>query len=240
MVFGFLRRGGVFDRVERRRLDVRFVEVSAPRALLNLIGSCFGGLGVPFLLLSMAVERRARYVLLREFQGSRFQSGVYTRGWLRQGVILRSHVVMTCTGYVVSLGSLLLERASTWDAPIIIVCQLPTGALYRVFEPPHELLAKALKFKGDGGPYAPSQILLDRLYREVVNVEYPYTYATCTSENNLEQCSGEMAIISLDDHIATLLYAVNIASAKHLLTGERRPITTNEITLKPSDPGVSP
>ena len=243
MVLGVLRRvlgrrggggGLVVDRVYSVSYNVSLVEVAAPQAMLNAFTSCFGGAGIPFSLLWAVGSGRVRYVVSRLFSGFKFMSAVASRDWLRYGFILKAHMNVAATEHMVSRGSLLLGRAQEWDAPAVVICQFPTGALHSVYEPPHALLARRVGFReGAGELYMPSGELVRRVYGELADASYPFLFATCVPNGDLEGCSAEMAVMSIDEYVATVIYAVNTAVSSSVARRSLPGLRVADVAVEP-------
>jgi hypothetical protein len=219
----FRPRGGVDVAVELK-YSVPLVEVPAPQALYNLYSSCVGN-GFPLSLLSGLVERRGRsgslvpvdvrFSAVRYFNGVRFYTGVISKRYIEGVVRLRAHAAPVCTEFVKREGDALLGTALGWERPLLVVCQYPARALHRQYESLPELLAKSLGIKRQPAlveQYLPGLQLVDSLFRKIPEAKYPFTHTTCGDGGNVEECTTEAVLVALDEHVATMLYAVNTRS----------------------------
>jgi hypothetical protein len=218
------RRSAGVDVAVELRYSVLLIDVPAPQALYNLYSSCVGN-GFSLSALSGFVERRyrdgsiapvdVRFSAVRYFNGVRFYTGVLSKRYIEGVVRLRAHSVPVCTEFVKREGDALLSTVLGWGRPLLVVCQYPTRALHRQYESLPELLAKSLGIKQQPAPaeqYLPGLQLVDSLFRKIPEAKYPFTHTECGDGDNVEKCATEAVLVALDEHVATMLYAVNTRS----------------------------
>ena len=212
MRFSLRRKGGVDKRVEVK-YDVKAVEVPLPQAMSNLMLSCLGSPGVPYsFLTAVGNAGDVRLIFARSFGGVKFLSGVFTRRHISSGFKLRNHpMTPACDEYVVRVGSMIARLAQSWGNPVMIVCQLPTGVLWRSYESVPTLAGKYIKYAGDAGAYMPTKALTERFVAKYLQGGYPLTYADCGSGEDIRSCSNELLLVASDQTVSTMIYAVNVA-----------------------------
>jgi hypothetical protein len=215
---GFVRfslrgKGGGIDKRVEIKYDVKAVEVPLPQAASNLVLSCLGSPGVPYTFLTAVGNAGdVRLIFARSFEGVKFMSGVFTRRYISSGFKLRNHpMTPACDEYVVRVGSMIARLAQSWGNPVMIVCQFPTGVLWRSFEPVPALASKYIKYAGDAGAYMPTKALTERLVVKYLQGGYPLTYADCGSGVDINSCSNELLLVATDQTVSTMIYAVNVA-----------------------------
>ena len=213
-------RGG--DRSVTLEYRVVFADVAASQALLNLYSSCLGrGFSLP-LLQSLVESRRGsvstpletRLSVIRVFNGVRFYTGLVSKAYASELTVLKAHVVPACTEFLVDEGARLLEVATSWDRPVVAICQYPTRALYRSYEPlPDVIAVRLLKLKQQVSPgdhLVPGSRLVEEFFKRVPGASYPFTLSLCANSDSIGECTSEILAVALDEHIATMLYAVNV------------------------------
>jgi hypothetical protein len=225
--------------------SVPLIDVPAPQALLNLYSSCVGS-GFPLSALSRLVERRdrsgslvpvdVRFSAVRYVNGVRFYTGVLSKRYIEGVVRLRAHAAPVSTEFVKREGDALLGVALGWERPLLVVCQYPTRALHRQYEPLPELLARSLGVKPQPvtiEQYLPGLQLVDSLFRRVPEARYPFTHTACGGGGDVDECTTEAVLVALDEHVATMLYAVN-TSALHpqARAATRTLVETPEVQLQ--------
>jgi hypothetical protein len=220
-----LFRGRSFRGVDKSvTLEYRvvFSDVPVSQALLNLYSSCLGH-GFPLPLLQSLVESRSgarstpvetRLSVVRVFNGVRFYTGVVSKAYASELIVLKAHVAPACTEFLVDEGTRLLEVATSWDRPVVAICQYPTRALYRPYEPlPDAIAERLLKLKRPASPgehLVPGSRLVEGFFKRVPGASYPFTLSLCAGSDSIETCTSEILAVALDEHIATMLYAVNV------------------------------
>jgi hypothetical protein len=229
------------------RYSVPLIDVPAPQALYNLYSSCVGS-GFSLSVLSDLVERKyrggslvptdVRFSAVRYFNGVRFYTGVLSKRYIEGVVRLRAHATPVCTEFVKRDGDALLSTVLGWGRPLLVVCQYPTRALHRQYEPLPELLAKSLGIKQQPTTveqYLPGLQLVDSLFRKIPEVRYPFTHTACGDGGNVGECATEVVLVALDEHVATMLYAVNTRSLHpHARATTRTLVETPEVQLQTS------
>jgi len=230
---------------------VTFVETPASQALVNLYLSCIGAKGFPVSLLRGFVERKVRasgtviavpvefrFSAMRVFGGTVFYSGIVSKGYVEKLIKLKAHVTPACTDFLVKEGNKLVEVACGWERPLLVICQFPTRALYRSYESLVDLLVSVAKYKYSGSvsePYLPSKVLVDLLYKKIPEAGYPFNLVACSNSSDVEECSADALLVSLDEYIATLLYAVNTRA----LHPHARAVSTGRIETGVVELGVT-
>jgi hypothetical protein len=231
-MFGFRRVGG-FDKSVELKYDVLLSDVPASQALYNLYLSCISA-GFSVSLLIGLVEKRvkggtavpvdARFSVIRYFNGVRFYTGIISKSYIEKVVRLNAHVTPACTDFVLSEGARLLEVVAGWERPILVICQYPTKALYKSYEPLPKLLVEKLKIKCSPmlvEQYLPGSPIVDSYFKKIPEAKYPFTHIACSNSDNIDECTSEAILVALDEHVATLLYAVNT----HTLHPQARTVT---------------
>jgi hypothetical protein len=201
---------------------VVFADVPASQALLNLYSSCLG-YGLSLSLLQSLVESRygarstpveTRLSAIRVFNGIRFYTGLVSKSYTMELIVLRAHVVPACTEFLIDEGTKLLEVATSWDRPVVVICQYPTRVLHRSYEPLPDVVAEMLlKLKQPASPgehLVPGSKLVEEFFKSVPSASYPFTLSLCADSDSLETCTSEILAVALDEHIATMLYVVNV------------------------------
>jgi hypothetical protein len=231
--FSLRRKGGVDKRVEVK-YDVKAVEVPLPQAVSNLMLSCLGSPGVPYsFLTAVGNAGDVRLIFARSFGCTKFMSGVFTRRYISSGFKLRNHpMTPACDEYVVRVGSVIARLAQSWGNPVMIVCQFPTGVLWRSYEPVPTLASKYIKYAGDAGAYMPTKALTERLVAKYLQGGYPLTYADCGSGEDIRSCSNELLLVASDPTVSTMIYAVNTAITHPSARKALELPTTSEIEVK--------
>jgi hypothetical protein len=245
---GFKGFRGV-DRSVSLVYSVVFTDVPASQALLNLYSSCLGG-GFPISLLQSLVESgpgprstpvETRLSVFRVFNGIRFYTGLVSKGYASELIVLKAHVVPACTEFIIDEGTKLLEVATSWDRPVVVICQYPTRALYRLYEPlPDVIVTRLLKLKWPASPgehIVPGSRLVEEFFKHVPRASYPFTLSLCASldsaSDSIDTCTSEILTVALDEHIATMLYAVNVkAWHPDARVASLEPPSTMDIELK--------
>jgi hypothetical protein len=242
-VFGFRRVSG-FDRSVELKYDVLLSDVPASQALYNLYLSCISA-GFSVSLLIGLVEKRvkggtavpveARFSAIRYFNGVRFYTGIISKSYIEKAVRLNAHVTPACTDFVLREGTKLLEVVAGWERPILVICQYPTKALYKSYEPLPRLLVEKLKIKRSltlVEQYLPGLPIVDSYFKKIPEANYPFTHIAC-SNSNIDECTSEAILVALDEHVATLLYAVNTHTLHpQARTAAKTVAKTPEIQLK--------
>ena len=217
MVFG--RK--LLDKKMHKKYPVRGVPVPAPQALLNLVVTVFGEPGIPLSYFSHVAGltktkklRGVRVVVFKEFGDSTYMSALVTRHFLAWGFRVKHHVVPACNDFLSLSGILLLDRAHSWANPVVIVEQYPTKALWARYEPVYRFMEKPLKYKASKNPasaYLPGTTLIEAVYRAIPKAEYPVTLSLCSERGKtIQECTREGLLIVMDEHVSTLVYAVNM------------------------------
>jgi len=207
------------DKKIRRQYPARGVPVPAPQALLNLVTTVFGEPGSPLSFFShvagLAKKRGGvRVVVYKVFGDLTYMTALETRYFLTWGFRIRHHVVPACNDFLSLNGILLLDRAYSWASPVVIVDQYPTRALWAKYEPVYKLMEKPLKYKASkssASAYLPGVTLLDAVYRAIPKAEYPVMLSVCSEQDKkIQECTREGLLIVMDEHVSTLVYAVNM------------------------------
>ena len=219
----FSHRG--VDKSVVKHYNLELVDTPAPQALLNLYASCIGEKGVPVTFTQFVsvkqvkgsyVPANTRVSIFRVFRGERFYTGIATKVHLK-AVRLRAHVSPACTDFLITHGGTLVSVVHGWELPVLFTCQYPTKALYRQYENVYEVAAKLLKFKMPPYPVPrlPGSPVVEAVYRAAASAKYPVTISLCgDGGSDVEKCTSEALLLVLDEHVATMLYAVN-AKAYH-------------------------
>jgi hypothetical protein len=238
-MFGFRRARG-FDKSVELKYEVLLNDVPASQALYNLYMSCISA-GFSMSLLIGLVEKRvkggtavpveARFSAIRYFNGVRFYTGIISKSYIEKVVKLKAHVTPACTDFVLREGSRLLGVVAGWERPLLVVCQYPTKVLYKSYEPLPKLLVEKLKIKQSPmvvEQYLPGLPIVDSYFKKISEATYPFTHTACSNNGDIDKCTSEAILVALDEHVATLLYAVNT----HVLHPQAR-TTSKTITKTP-------
>jgi len=229
-----LRKG--ITRVELKYDASAVTDVPLTQAMSNLFLTCFGSPGTPLTLLT-AITTAGEVGLLfpRVFRGMRYLTGVMTRQYIAHGFKLRNHPrAPMCDEFVVRVGSLIAKLASGWGRPVMIVCQLPTGALWRHYDTVPDLARKYVSYSG-ADTYAPSKTITTSFFDAVVRGGYPFTYVTCGS-GSIESCNTEALLAAADEDVSTMIYALNM-SVTHPRARKIRaaPTTAEDVEVRPHE-----
>jgi hypothetical protein len=219
-MFGFRRARG-FDKSVELKYEVLLNDVPASQALYNLYMSCISA-GFSVSLLIGLVEKRvkggtavpveARFSAIRYFNGVRFYTGIISKSYIEKATKLKAHVTPACTDFVLCEGYRLLKVVAGWERPLLVVCQYPTKALYKSYEPLPKLLVEKLKIKQSPmvvEQYLPGLPIVDSYFKKIPEAKYPFTHTACSNSGDIDECTSEAILVALDEHVATLLYAVN-------------------------------
>ncbi len=205
------------DKSYVKKYSTVFTETPVSQALFNLYLSCIGQ-GLPVFLVSELLGSKidVRVSVFRVFSGVKFYTGIISKSYIEKLIKLRAHVAPACTEFLVSKGTELVEVASGWEKPLLVVCQYPTQALHVAYEPLLVFLTKALKYRSKVlEPYLPSKQILDLLFKKIPDAMYPFNLVACSGSEDLEKCVSEALLVAIDEYLATLLYATNM-SVSHL------------------------
>lgn len=233
------------DRKVRKQYPVKAVPVPASQALLNLVGSVFGEPGIPlgFFNHVVGLDNRfngVRVVVSKMFGGVPYMTALATRRYLRWGFRIKHHVTPACNDFLTVNGVVLLDRAYSWTSPVVVVDQYPTKALWTRYEPVHSLTGKTLKYKASKNPstaYLPGITLVDAVFKAIPRAEYPFMLSACSEpDKKIDECTREGLLIVMDEHVSTLVYAVNMGVLKPEVREESQPADTREIVLKTGQP----
>jgi hypothetical protein len=229
------------DKKVRKQYPAKAVPVPASQALLNLVGSVFGepGISLGFFNHVVGLDKRVngvRVVASKMFMDVTYMTALATRRYLRFGFRIKHHVTPACNDFLTVNGVMLLDRAYSWTSPVVIVAQYPTKVLWTRYEPVDSLTGKSLKYKASKNPstaYLPGITLVDAVFKAVPRAEYPFMFSACSEpDKKIDECTREGLLIVMDEHVSTLVYAVNMGVLKPEVREESQPANTPEFDLK--------
>ena len=234
----FRRHKDVDKTLKYKGVNVPLVDVPASQALLNLFYTVFGNPGVPSEFFVKASRLAGlRLVVRRSVNRQEFKTVLLNKRYLSYGVRLRQHVSPACNDFATVAGVALLSNAYSWGNPIVVIAQMPTKALWRPYDPVDKLLGKKVGYKPPEHPsqLLPGKTLVDAVFKTIASAEYPVLFAGCSEhERRVENCPREALVVVIDEHVSTLMYAVNTsvflpeARGVHASAAE-----TRETELKP-------
>jgi len=236
----FSRKHNDIDKsLKDKMVKVPLVDTPASQALLNFFYTAFGNPGIPLEFFAKASKIAGlRLVVRRSINGQEFKTVLLNKKYLSYGVRLRQHVSPACNDFATVTGVELLSNAYTWGNPIVVITQMPTKALWQSYKPVDKLLGKKVGYKPPENPshLLPGKTLVDAVFKKIASAEYPVLFAACSEpERKVENCLREALVIIMDEHVSTLMYAVNTSVFLPEARGvQASTVETPETELKPA------
>jgi hypothetical protein len=235
----FSKHKDIDRTLKAKGVSVPLVDVPASQALLNLFYTAFGNPGIPSEFFVKASKIAGlRLVVRRSVNRQEFKTVLLNKRYLSYGVRLRQHVSPACNDFATVTGVGLLSNAYSWGNPIVVIMQMPTKALWRSYDPVDKLLGGRVGYKPPEHPsqLLPGKTLVGAVFRSIASAEYPVLFAGCSEpERRVENCPREALVIIMDEHVSTLMYAVNTSVFLPEARGvQASTVETPEVGLKPA------